>query len=277
MLLRNFNFKSLPEIIIIGAQKCGTSGLFKYMNQHPTLQGPYKKEVHYFDSKHFQKGVAWYSKQFSPVSKSKILFEATPSYIYRDWCAERIFEYDKNIKLIAILREPISRAFSAWNMVRQVYNSNQRNRIVDTTVTIQNDDIKKGMTELLTSNYFKSFSECVQKELEIISLSSPSPVPNFIRRGIYVEQLNKYFNYFDKEQLLIIDHKNLLTEPKKVLLEIENFVGIKNIDWENKDLEKKHVGLYNSKIENETKLILKEFYKPHNEKLFNLIGKKFDW
>jgi len=275
--LRAVGFKFLPEVIIIGAQKSGTSALFNYMNQHPCLQGPYKKEVHYFDAQYYQNGISWYSKQFPPAIKSKIIFEATPSYLYRNWCAERIYKYNKNIKLIAVLREPVDRAFSAWNMARQVYFSNERDRIVESTIGIQNKKIKAGMTELLTAEHFKSFSECVLKELDIINSGEENPVPNFIRRGVYAEQINRYFKFFKKEQLLIIDHKDLIEHPGKVLERIESFVGVRNIDWSGKDLGKKHVGAYSSGIDNDTELLLKDFYKPHNEKLFDLIDKKFDW
>ena len=275
--LRTVGFKSLPEVIIIGAQKSGTSALFNYMNQHPCLQGPYKKEVHYFDAQYYQNGISWYSKQFSPVSKNKIIFEATPSYLYRNWCAERIYKYNKDIKLIAVLREPVGRAFSAWNMARQVYFSDERDRIVESTIGIQNKKIKEGMTELLTAEHFKSFSECIFRELDIIKSGEENPVPNFIRRGIYAEQINRYFKFFEKEQLLILDHKDLIEQPDKVLGKIESFVGVRNIDWSDKDLGKKHVGAYSTGIDNDTELLLKDFYKSHNEKLFNLIGKEFDW
>ena len=133
------------------------------------------------------------------------------------------------------------------------------------------------MTELLTAEHFKSFSECILRELDIIKSGEENPVPNFIRRGIYAEQIKRYFKFFDKEQLLILDHKDLIEQPDKVLERIESFVGVRNIDWSDKDLGKKHVGAYSTGIDNATELLLKDFYKPHNEKLFNLIGKKFDW
>jgi len=276
-LLRKLGSKSLPEVIIIGAQKSGTSALFNYMSQHPELLGSYKKETHYFDSLNYDKGISWYARNFPPVSKNIILFEATPSYIYRNWCAERIYRFNKNVKLIAVLREPLSRAFSAWNMARQVFLSERRDTIVQSSFGIQRDDIKSGMTNLLTAEHFKNFSECVKIEMEIINSGSDAPVPNFIRRGIYVEQLNKYFKFFNKEQVLIIDHNNLLSKPEFVLRKIEDFIGVNNIDWSDKDMGKKHIGSYNSEIDNATKNLLNNFYHPLNQQLFDLIGQKFDW
>ena len=119
--------KNTPTFLIIGAQKAGTTALFSLLAQHPKILPPQEKEINFFqDDKNFSKGYSWYHEQFpheNEFSSGQITFEATPEYLYRIPVAQRINDYNKSMRHIVLVRDPIDRAYSSWNMNRNFKNS----------------------------------------------------------------------------------------------------------------------------------------------------------
>src|SRR5438105_15608557 len=111
------------SFVIAGAQKSGTTALNYYLKRHPQIALPVKKELHFFDRDELFAGapVSYepLHRMFRPTRPGTIAGENTPIYLYWRPALERIREYNAAIKLIAILRNPIERAFSQWNMQRQ--------------------------------------------------------------------------------------------------------------------------------------------------------------
>ena len=117
--------RSKPDFIIIGVQKGGTTSLFNYLSQHPQISLSRVKEVHYFDVG-YQFGVEWY-QQFFPLEKDrhgKLVGEASPYYIFHPLAAQRIKQDLPSIKIIILLRNPIVRAYSNFQM--QLRNKNEK-------------------------------------------------------------------------------------------------------------------------------------------------------
>ncbi len=105
----------LPDFIGIGAPRCGTTWLSKLLNMHSKIYfDPHYKELHYFNGKHFDKGLSWYLKFFQKVPEEHICGEFTPSYMIYNNSAELIKEVNPKIKLIVCLRNPINRAYSHY-------------------------------------------------------------------------------------------------------------------------------------------------------------------
>ncbi len=106
--------------LICGTQKGGTTALDAYLREHPEVCMANAKEVHFFnDGPRFSGGDPDYSPYhayFSPEPAHKVIGEATPIYMYWETAPRRIWEYNPNMKLIVLLRNPIARAFSHWNM-----------------------------------------------------------------------------------------------------------------------------------------------------------------
>ena len=109
--------------IICGTQKGGTTALDYYLRFHEEVCMAKKKEVHFFDNDDYfkRKKIKYqdYHKFFNPSKNHKIIGEATPIYMFWENAMERIYDYNPDMKLIAILRNPIDRAFSNWNMEKQ--------------------------------------------------------------------------------------------------------------------------------------------------------------
>lgn len=108
------SIKRNPDFIGIGVQRAGTSWLYVCLKEHPQIYMP-RKEIHFFDDQ-FHKGDDWYSDQFSGGSVGQKTGEFTPDYIASETSINRIASYNPNVKLILVLREPLSRAYSAFRL-----------------------------------------------------------------------------------------------------------------------------------------------------------------
>lgn len=255
----------LPTFIIFGVSRSGTRSLNKYLNQHTSIRMASRPEVHFFNkSDNFHQGINWY-KSFFPTKVYRDLFEsrtksklqcgdATPDYMYNPNSPERIKKYLPDVKLIAVLRNPIDRAYSHYHyMVRTRREDlsfdeaikNEKNRIED---------------DLLMHNYdgdnYRRYS--------------------YLRRGIYVNQLETWYNAFPKQRILIIKSEDLANDDsiQKTLDEVFEFLNVSTFKIKNKG--KVNIGKYppmNSKLRKE----LSDYFRPHNLKLSSFLKMKFEW
>ena len=213
-LLRINNGRKV-DFAICGAQRAGTSGLYYYLNQHPeicmgrTQDG--SDEPKFFDIDNLflflntQTYRVSYSKYhstyFKPKPSERLIGTNGAIYMYWQDSMRRIYHYNPKIKLVAILRNPVDRAYSHWNLER-----NRKNETLPFLDAIQNE-----------------------RERAKEALPYQHRVYSYLDRGFYVEQIRRIWRFFPKEQLLIIktdDLRNdLLTTVNKVLtfLNIELF------------------------------------------------------
>ena len=120
------NYRLLPDFLIIGYQKCGTTSLYNYLAQHTNIAPAGRKETHYFSISYWR-GINWYKSYFPTIFTKKkkggktngkfITGEASPQYIYHTYSLDRIQKTLPNVKLILLLRNPIDRAYSAYQHV----------------------------------------------------------------------------------------------------------------------------------------------------------------
>ena len=111
------------SFVVAGAQKGGTWALHTYLREHPELCLPREKELHFFDADRFFAAepvdYAPYHALFDPRPPQRLLGEVTPAYMYWPAAGERMARYNPAMRIIMVLRNPITRAFSHWNMARQ--------------------------------------------------------------------------------------------------------------------------------------------------------------
>jgi hypothetical protein len=253
-------FRSLPHFIIIGAQKCGTSSLFYYLSQHPQIRLSSKKELHFFDGgadpavDNYEKGSGWYRSHFpflKSVSGQCLTGEATPIYIFDPLVPARISNLLPTVKLIALLRNPTERAISHYFHARG-----------------------KNMEPL-------SIMEALQKEDERMRSADFSSVSfihhSYKSRGRYWEQLERYRRYFAAEQLLVLSSEEFFRDPANILHKVFGFLGVRK-DFEIKDLVPiKNVAIKKAQVSPEVYDYLDNYFRPHNQALHQLLGRKFDW
>jgi len=234
------------DFIICGTQKGGTTALDQYLRLHPHICMADRKEVHYFDRDRYFENLnpdyTKYHKCFSPGDGHQIIGEATPIYMYWNHAIERIHRYNPQIKLIAVLRNPIKRAFSHWNMER---DRNRENR---------------------------SFWEAIVDENSKINSSGHKQDKTFsyLDRGFYFSQIQEIYNYFNKDQLLIIRNEWLRDNPNEVLEDVARFLSISPFSLvEHREV---HSRSYPVKLCSDELDFLNNFYKEEINSLEMLLG-----
>jgi hypothetical protein len=267
-----------PNFMIIGAQKAATTSLYNYLDQLPEFRGSLNKETYYFNQEvDYGRSLNWYHSLFKYFSYSSAtqFFEATPEYFYFPWVPERLYNYNSNLKLIVILRDPIARAYSAWKMYANFFKNKELYRV------------KRGLkpgeknywAEYCFNNRlsFPSFEECIDIELKIIENNPEIWEPSLLRRGLYYDQIQRFAQYFSREQLLIVGFKDLVDNPDVELKRIYEFLTGTTMVYDNAVLHKRNSLTSASKMPEIIRERLVEYYFESNQKLFAYLGHKLNW
>lgn len=203
----------LPNFILCGAQKAGTTTLFNYLDQHPDICTPRGKEVHFFDwDSRYNMGLNWYETQFDNCDNNKVIGEASPYYMFLPKVPKRIKKDLEDVKLIFILRDPIDRAYSHyWH------------------------EVKKGWETL-------SFEEAIKKEPKRIRRN---PIYlnhySYLERGKFVIQLDRFSRYFSKDKLFILTLEELIENKNKTLTRLFEYLDV-NSDYKPQKNKHKNKG-----------------------------------
>lgn len=260
--------------MILGAQKSATSSLFNLLIQHPKILAPLlDKEMGFFNNEiEYKKGIKQYHKNFPKTRRKYDTLDATPEYFYIPACAERIYNYNKNLKFILLLREPVERAYSAWNMYRHLVDEDY-DYIMKRLVNTQKHTNISHLINLLKRKPFPAFEEFISEEKEIIKKDPGIMFPGLIRYGFYDEHIARYFNLFNRKQFLIFGYKEFTNDPKLAVSKILRFLNIKEVDNYYEDLILTPVNKrdYKESINSTIQQSLSELFKPHNENLLQLI------
>ena len=256
----------LPDFIIIGAQRCGTTSLYRYLCTHPAIGRAAKKEVHFFDNS-FKKSINSYRIYFQTffykyyrqqISHQALLTgEASPYYLFHPLAPHRISQSLPRVKLIVLLRNPVDRAYSHyWHEVR------------------------RGKETL-------SFEEAIEREPERLwgqrerlifhdgaYYSATHQHFSYLARGIYVDQLSVWQRLFPKEQFLILRSEEFYADPATTLNRIFAFLNLPS--WSRTDDTIYNHSDYPS-MTMTTKKQLADYFRPHNERLYEFLGQDFGW
>jgi hypothetical protein len=258
-----------PTFLILGAQKAGTTSLHDYLEYHPMLSGGIRKELCYFHRDiYFGKSYSSYKRDFCGTRK-KIYFEATPEYLTHPGTAQNIYEKLPNVRMIVLLREPIKRAYSAWNHYRQHFETGKYISAIKNQPRLDGNLLFQNF--FLGRSSFPSFRECIDIELELINKAEGFE-PALLRRGLYLKQLEAYWKLFDKNQILILGFKDLIENTDEVLNQVCSFVGAEEVDWSVIKKEPKNAREYAEPILENDRLFLQDFFAEPNRLLFEKIG-----
>lgn len=255
--------RRLPDFMIIGAQKSGTSSLYYYLKQHRQISSSYVKEVHYFDGglkpniDNFEKGLSWYRSNFpraEMIRKRRKVFDSSPLYLFNPIVPKRISDIIPKVKLIAVLRNPTERAISHYFYEK-----------------------KLGYESLPIMDAFLAEEERLRPILERQDYKHTNFIHfSYKSRGLYYEQLNRYLKYFSMSNILIIDSASLFSNPESTLQQVFQFIGVDD-KFVVEDLQARNVSMNRTKVAPEIYEYLDKFYCSHNHQLYELIGEKFKW
>ncbi|MBJ7265756.1 sulfotransferase domain-containing protein [Idiomarina abyssalis] len=266
-----------PDFLIVGAQKSGTTSLFSYLEKRGGFVGSKPKEVHYFDREdNYARGSHWYHSHFiKRPGVNGLVFEASPEYLSREKVAKRLKRYNPDLKIIILLREPISRAYSAWNMYRQWSNDGF---VPWAIANDQHGRSESPIYRIFFKNGCPSFSDYIDIEMNLIKEGNREEEPSLLRRGLYKQQIERYVEMFGWENILILGFNELKSDAESVIRKCHEFLGV---SYQAPDLreekEIKNKRAYPSKINPNDLAILKKFYEKPNEELFKYLGFQPDW
>jgi hypothetical protein len=192
----------LPNFLIIGAPKTGTTALYMYLQEHPAVFMSHPKEPHFFTYKHDQwpewatPTLAEYGQLFEPAGQALALGEASTWYLYSRHAAQAIQRQIPSVRLIALVRHPVDRAYSSFTFRQQC-----------------------GWEDLPT------FEQAIRQEPERIAQAMPWDY-HYLQAGFYGEQLQRYYDTFDRSQIRVFLHDDLKSDAAAVVRSTCQFLEI---------------------------------------------------
>jgi hypothetical protein len=251
--------KQRVGFLIAGAQKAGTSALHHYLSLHPQLFLPTCKELHFFDDESFswpkqgseagpRRWWPWgrdpyrrYHQAFGNAPAGSVWGEATPIYMFWWPSIARIWQYNPAIKLVLVLRNPITRAFSHWNM-----------------------ECRRGAEDL-------GFLEALQREQERCRAALPHQhrVFSYLARGYYSAQLRRIWQHLPPQQTLVLKHEELLDNPAGSLSRVHAHLDVHQQAFNG--IARLHALPYETKISAEAKAWLREHFEAEIRQIEQLL------
>src|SRR3954451_16722263 len=254
-----------PDFIVAGAQKSGTTSLYRYLAAHPDMVPPITKKLSFFDNNYYR-GTQWYRLHFPLRSSSdsadgavnkQFTGESTAYYMFHPLAAQRIAETLPGTKFILLLRNPVDRAYSHYQY-----------------------KVRRGKEPLSFEAAIDAEPERLAGEEEkICSIpgyrSRAHFLYSYLARGIYIDQILRWQKFVPSDRTLIVDSSNLLKRPAETYQQVLAFLGVRS--WQPTDFGQHFAGGYKAKMSPEMRLKLIDYFAPHNQRLYDHLGQRFDW
>jgi hypothetical protein len=251
---------TIPDFLIIGTQRGGTTSLFRYLQLHPRIRLPIIKEIHYFDLQP-HRSTNWYFAHF-PLRHSTSYFitgEASPYYLFHPDVPGRVAALLPDIRLIVLLRDPVTRAYSH-------YQHNRKHQLESRTFE---DAISAEMTVIQSGKRYTTDNTDLHRHY------------SYVARGIYTEQMSRWLEFFPREHLLCLNSTYLFQSPKQAVERCVSFLQLDVSELPQAQFleynQTKHDGQFNVMPQN-IQTQLAEFYLPYNQQLAHQLNHDLtDW
>lgn len=265
------SIRLLPDFIIIGTQRGGTTSLYNYLAEHHNFGAASIKEVHFFDTLRFQRGPGWYRAHF-PLLLQKYYFqsvqkqdfitgEASPYYLFHPHAPKRIAKVLPQVKLIVMLRNPVDRAYSHY--YHEIEVGDEKLISFEEAIACEEERLKGELEKMMMNENYESYNH---RHF------------SYLARGIYVDQLQAWMKFFPAEQILIIKSEDFYAYPAAVLKQILAFLNLTVLDSKEPKKEyKQYNGTKPPQMNADTRKRLIEYFEPHNARLYEFVGMNFGW
>ena len=260
------SLRILPDFLIIGAQKSGTTTLYTYLNQHPAVAQAFTQEVHYFDL-NFHRGLSWYRAHFPTYLHARgirralganlLTGEASAYYLFHPRVCERVWATIPHVRLIIVLRDPVERA---WAQYLQNRATKLEDLAFEDAIDREEERLAGERRRLIEDESATSFSYREH---------------SYLSRGIYVDQIRPWMELFPREQIHIVSSEELLfRDPASIIAQVQDFLALPRRPLE-------HLRIYPREAEvpinDATRTRLRKHFCPHNQRLFEYLGRDFGW
>jgi hypothetical protein len=249
-------WRILPSALIIGAQKGGTSSLHYILSLHPDIGASRPKEQFYFSNR-YDRDIAWYRAGF-PLRRAGVFgLESSAGYLLHPHAPARAKADLPGVKIIALLRDPVERAYSNWQHTTRHGNE---------TLPFEEAVDREGER---TDALWKEILACTGRR------SSPELVHGYLRRGHYAEQLQRWYEHFPRSDVLLLRSEDFYADPRSTVLEVLRWLGLRETIPD--DLSARNTGGGYAKLRPELRDKLRRYFEPHNQELLRLTGRDFKW
>lgn len=220
---------------------------------HPNVRPASQKEVHFFDF-HYHRGPPWYRAHFPfawSIPDGAVTGEATPNYLGHPDVANRVRAVVPGAKLVVLLRNPVDRAYSAWQL-----------------------KVREGLEPL-------GFNQAIKAEQSRLEAENPRPEPDlrfaYLGKSRYAEQLETWFAVFPKEQFAIHKTEEVFSGVTEALAELYSFLGLGTVPHTSEALPKANAAPKSEPMEQGLHRELTQYFAEHNQRLYALIGRDLGW
>jgi hypothetical protein len=258
--------RQLPSFIIVGAQRAGTTSLFRALMAHPLIHSAnYHKGVNYFDV-NYARGFSWYQGHFPTaallrrrgrgIQGEPVTFEASGYYMFHPCAAERMARHLPDVRILAMLRDPVERAYSAWkHELARGYETESFERALD----LEDDRLAGQVDRMLADPGYRSFSHRHHA---------------YVRRGQYAEQLLRLRQHFAPDRIHVIESESFFEQPETTFSGVLEFLGMPRVLPDRFD---RWNGRPSSPMPEATRARLREHFSSHDLALGALLGRDPAW
>lgn len=256
----------LPDVVLAGVQRSGTTALFDALYRLPNVERPRRgKGSHYF-SYNFHRGWEWFQSQFptegwartvrSRTGRPLFCFEACPYYLFHPFAVERMAQALPEVRVMVMLRDPVRRAESHYHH----------------STSNGHEDLPFG--EALAREEARMAGEVERMEADWSYWSHHHEHHSYLAKGMYADQLERLFRHYERDRVMVIQSEAFYRDPNRVLGEVTAWLGLDPVTLERSDDRNGHE--YRP-MDGDMRQRLIEQYREPNERLYALLGRRFDW
>jgi hypothetical protein len=248
---------TLPDFLIIGAQKSGTSFFYQLLSQHPHIKPASVKEIHYFDL-NFEKSVDWYRSHFPPHDEvqDSLTGEASPYYMFHPCAPARAAHIVPRARLIFLLRNPVNRAYSHYN---HAVRRGREPLGFEEALEVEELRLRCEVEKMLENKRYISFNH---------------QWFSYLSRGVYIDHILAWSEFFDKDQMLVVKAEDFFADSPRVMERASDFLGLPW--WSPENLKPRSNKSYKP-MSSAARHHLSDYFEPHNRRLYDFLGVDFGW
>jgi len=257
--------RALPGFLIVGAQRAGTTSLFRYLMKHPYVAPAARKEVHFFDLNH-DRGEQWYRAHFAPESSLEAFAamygvrpavgEASPYYLFHPLAGERAATMIPELRVIVLLRDPVSRAYSHYQHMR---SCGFEHLPFEAALAAEPGRLRGEEARLRTDPLYRSFAHQHH---------------SYVTRGRYLPQLERWFAHVPPDRVLVVVAEDLYADTDAEFLRVTRFLGLPDVSLSTYEQANSH---RYPPMSPETKARLQAVFEDENEQLAERLGRPLPW
>lgn len=263
-------WRPVPDFLIIGTKRGGTTSLWNYLLSHPSVLPMFPavqhlKSSHYFYA-NYAEGPRWYRSHFSSIARqawltrrdkiAPVAGEASPYYLFGPHVPERVRATAPNVRLIVLLRDPVARAYSHY-----------RERLHEGVETLSFEDALAAEPDRLDGEWDHMLDDPGYHSVAHDNFA-------YRERGVYLPQLQRWYEHFPPSQFVLLRSEDFYRDPQSAYNDVVSFLGLGHYQLG-------PIRKYNyhpaAPIDDSTRRELRAFYRPHNRRLYDAIGRDYGW